>query len=100
MHGKAVRRFCQLLSIQTNQMDSKFLTSQLLLMSNIAENYLELIPPVDWVRLINLAIEKRTYITNIIDSDNRPLGQKKAHEAYNRFVATVISNTEHLAKAA
>jgi len=100
LHGKAVRRFCQLLSIQTNQMDSKFLTSQLLLMSNIAENYLELIPPVDWVRLINLAIEKRTYITNIIDSDTRPLGQKKAHEAYNRFVATVISNTEHLAKAA
>ena len=64
-------------------MDSKFLTSQLLLMSNIAENYLELIPPVDWVRLINLAVEKRAYITNIIDSDTRPRGQKKAREAYN-----------------
>jgi hypothetical protein len=39
-------------------------------------------------------------ITKIIDSETRPRGQKKAHEAYNRFVATVISNTEPLAKAA
>jgi hypothetical protein len=78
----------------------EFLTNQLLLMSNIAKNYLGLIPPVDWVRLINLAIEKKAYITNIIDSDTRPRGQKKAREAYNRFVATVISNTEPLAKAA
>jgi len=99
LHGKAVRRFCQLLFIQTDQMDSKFLTSQLLLMGNIAENCLGLIPSADWCRLINLAVEKRDYITNIIESDTRPRGQKKAREAYNRFLETVI-NTEHLAMAA
>lgn len=100
LHGKAVRRFCQLLFIQTDQMDCKFLTSQLLLMSNIAENYLGLIPLVDWCRLINLATEKRDYIINIIESDTRPRGQKKARQAYSRFLETVINNTEPLAMAA
>jgi transposase len=100
LHGKAVRRFCQLLFIQTDQMDCKFLTSQLLLMSNIAENYLGLIPPADWCRLINLATEKRDYIINIIESDTRPRGQKKGCQAYSRFLETVINNREPLAMAA
>lgn len=100
LHAKAVRRFCQLLFIQTDQMDCKFLTSQLLLMSNIAENYIGLIPPAHWCHLINLATEKQDYITNIIESDTRPRGQKKAREAYDRFIETVINNTEPLAMAA
>ncbi|OQY14570.1 MAG: hypothetical protein B6I32_09110 [Desulfobacterium sp. 4572_20] len=29
LHGKAVRRFCRLLCIETDQMDAKFLISQL-----------------------------------------------------------------------
>ena len=81
-------------------MDAKFLTSQLLLMSNLGEKYLRLIPQVDWCHLINLATEKGDYITNIIESDTRPRGQKKAREAYSRFVETVINHTEPLAKAA
>ena len=100
LHVKAVRRFCQLLFIQTDQMDSKFLTSQLLLMSNIAGKYISLIPPADWCRLIDLASEKRDYIINIIETDARPRGQKKAREAYDRFIGTVINNTLSLAKVA
>lgn len=100
LHQKAVRRFCLLLSIETPQMDCKFLTRQLLLMSNIAENYLGLIPVADWLRLIDLATEKRDYMTNIIQSDSRPKGQKKAREAYIRFVDAVINGSELLARAA
>jgi len=100
LHGKAVRRFCRLLSIESNQMDAKFLTSQLLLMSNLADKYLSLIPQVDWCHLINLATEKNAYITNITESDTRPRGQIKAREAYNRFIETVIKHTEPLARAA
>ena len=40
-------------------MDSEFLKSQLLLMSNIAQNYLKLVPQADWLRLLELAAEKR-----------------------------------------
>ncbi len=49
--------------------------SQLLLMSNIAENYIERIPPDDWLRLLHLAAEKKIYITNIIEADTGPLSE-------------------------
>jgi len=100
LHAKAVRRFCRLLSLETSQMDAKFLTSQLLLMSNLAENYISLIPPSDWRYLIDLAVKKDDYMTNIIELDARPRGQKKARAAYSNFVETVINHTEPLAKAA
>jgi transposase len=100
LHRKAVRRFCLLLSIETSQMDCKFLTRQLLLMSNIAENYLEFIPEADWLRLIELATEKREYMTNIIQSDPGPKRQQQAREAYTRFVDSVINGSQLLARAA
>ena len=100
LHGKAVRRFCRLLSIETHQMDAKFLTSQLLLMSNLADKYLRLIPQADWLRLVHLAAEKNDYITNIIKSDNRPRGNIKARQAYDRFIETVVNRTKPLPEAA
>ena len=100
LHRKAVRRFCLLLSIETPQMDCKFLTRQLLLMSNIAENYLELIPEADWLRLIELATETREYMINIIQSETGPKRQQQAREAYTRFVDSVINGSQLLARAA
>jgi transposase len=100
LHGKAVRRFCLLLSIETPQMDCKFLTRQLLLMSNIADNYLGLIPVADWLRLIHLSTEKRDYIMNIIQSDPGPKRQQQAREAYSRFTEAVITGSPFLARAA
>jgi transposase len=100
LHRKAVRRFSLLLSIETSQMDCKFLTRQLLLMSNISENYLEFIPAADWLRLIELATEKREYMTNIIQSDPGPKRQQQAREAYTRFVDSVINGSQLMARAA
>jgi transposase len=100
LHRKAVRRFCLLLSIETPQMDCKFLARQLLLMSNIAENYLEFIPEADWLRLIELATEKQQYMTNIIQSDSGPKRQRQALEAYTRFVGSVLSGSQPLVRAA
>jgi transposase len=100
LHRKAVRRFCLLLSIETSHLDCKFLTRQLLLMSNIAENYLELIPEADWLRLIELATEKREYMINIIQSETGPKRQQQAREAYTRFVDSVINGSQLLARAA
>lgn len=100
LHGKAVRRFSRLLSTETDQMDAKFLTSQLLLMSNLAEKYLSLIPSAEWLHLIHVATEKNDYITNIVESDPRPRGKIKTREAYDRFIETVVNHTEPLAKVA
>jgi len=45
---------------------------------SIKSNYLEFIPSADWPRLIDLATEKRDYMTNIIESDPDPKRQKQA----------------------
>jgi hypothetical protein len=100
LHEKAVRRFSRFLSTETDQMDAKFLTGQLLIMSNLAVKYLSLIPQIDWLHLIHLATEKVDYITHIIESDTRPRGKIKAREAYDRFTETVVNHTQPLAKAA
>lgn len=97
LYTKAVQRFCRLLAIETEQMDCKFLMNQLLLMSNIAGNYIERIPSADWLQLLHLADEKKNYITNIIETDTGPLRQKRARDAYARFVQAVINRTEPLA---
>jgi len=39
LHQKAVHRFSRLLSIETDPMDAKFSTSQLLLISNLADKH-------------------------------------------------------------
>jgi hypothetical protein len=98
LYAKAVRRFCRLLSIQTDQMDSKFLTSQLLLMSNIAENYLKSIPVADWLQLLDLAKQSDKYINKIIELENGPKRREKARQAYARFVQTVFENDSLLAE--
>ena len=100
LYAKAVRRFCRLLSIQTDQMDSKFLTSQLLLMSNIADNYLKSIPVADWLQLLDLAGQSDKYINKIIELESGPKRQEKARLAYARFIQTVLLKDLHLAKAA
>ena len=100
LYVKAVRRFSRLLSIQTSQMDSKFLTSQLLLMSNIAENHLESVPNADWLQLLNLAAQSDGYINNIIEKETGPNRQKNAREAHARFAATLAASDPRFAKAA
>ncbi len=99
LHAKAVRRFCRLLLLQTQQMDCKFLKSQLLLMSNIADHYIHLIPSADWLQLLQLAVDNNQYITNIIEADTKPRRQKTARKAYARFVQAVLNREEPLAKA-
>lgn len=79
-------------------MESTFLTKQLLLMSNIAEQYLHFIPNADWVHLLSLAQERSDYIMHAIEADDRPREKKKALEAHSRFVQTVLQ--QPLAKAA
>lgn len=100
LYTKAVQRFSRLLAIETEQMDCKFLMSQLLLMSNIAENYIERIPSDDWIQLIDLASEKKQYITNIIEVDSGPRRKRRARDAYARFVQTVTNRKNPLADVA
>jgi hypothetical protein len=100
LHAKAVRRFCGLLDHQTDQMDSAFLTRQLLLMSNLAEHYPTRIPPDDWQQLRRLATDRHTYLTTIIDAETRPRCQIKARHAQQRFTEAVLHAHPTLVDAA
>lgn len=99
LHASAVRRFCRLLAVETDQMDSKFLKSQLLLVSNIAGSYLDLVPHADWTQLLELAAEKQSYISSIIEKETGPRRKQSAQEAYKQFVNTVVNRKEPLALA-
>jgi len=99
LHARAVRRFCRLLTIETDQMDSKFLKSQLLLMSNIAAGYLKRVPHADWMKLLELAAQKQSYICGIIEKETGPRRRQSAQEAYQQFVNTVVNRKEPLALA-
>lgn len=99
LHASAVRRFCRLLAVETDQMDSKFLKSQLLLVSNIAGSYLDLVPHADWTQLLELAAEKQSDISSIIEKETGPRRRQSAQEAYKQFVNTVVNRKEPLALA-
>jgi len=99
LHAGAVRRFGRLLAIESDQMDSKFLRSQLLLMDNIAGSYLDLVPHADWMQLLELAREKQNYIAGIIEKETGPRRKVVAQKAYEQFVKTVLNRKEPLAQA-
>ena len=99
LHATAVRRFSRLLAIETDQMDCGFLRNQLLLMSNIAQDYIHLIPAADWLQLLDLATAKTGYITRIIEDDTKPRRQATARQAYSRFQDTVLGTTPQAAQA-
>lgn len=101
LHAKAVRRFCRLLAIETDQMDSAFLKKQLLLMSNLAApSYLEHIPSADWLKLLDLAAQKDEYITRIIEQESGPRRQQAAQKAYEDFRLAVLDQPKTLQEAA
>jgi transposase len=75
LHEKAISRFNRLLLIESKQMDVKFLTKQLLLMSNIAKIYNKT-DTREWQHLHDIVVEKKDFIDNII---NRT--EKQRHKA-------------------
>jgi len=73
-------------------MDAKFLTSQLVLASNIAQTYIDLVPPGDWVNLVELATAKSDFITNIITSEVKERRRNKGSQALEQFNEVVLGS--------
>ena len=85
LHGKAVRRFCQLLLLEAKDLDAKFLANQLLLMSNLAQYYGNLVPEQDWTKLLELARDKSDYLHRIITTDDKDRRRHRALDAFAQF---------------
>ncbi len=85
LHEKAITRFNKLLLIESNQMDIKFLTKQLLLMSNIAKTYYGKVHTTVWKQLHDLIIDKTDYIHSIISTASKEGQIIKAQNAIDQL---------------
>ncbi len=87
LHEKAITRFNKLLLIESKQMDIKFLTKQLLLMSNIAKTYYQKVHNKVWKQLHELIVDKKDYINSIISGAIKERQIINAHKAMEQFNA-------------
>ena len=85
LHEKAITRFNKLLVIESNQMDIKSLTKQLLLMSNIAKTYHGKVNTAVWKQLDDLIVDKKDYIHSIISSATKERQIIKAQNALDHL---------------
>ena len=85
LHEKAITRFNKLLFIESNQMDIKFLTKQLLLMSNIAKTYYRKVHTTVWKQLHDLIVDKTDYIHSIISNAAKEREITKAQNALDQL---------------
>ena len=93
LHEKAVNRFIKFLDYSTEQLNIKFLTKQLLLMSNLIENYKDKIQIQKWVDLRNLLFTKKQALQHCIDqtdSEKRKLNANQALENLFTSLKTII----------
>jgi len=90
LHEKVIARFNKQLIIENRQMDIKFLTKQLLLMSNIFHTYPHKAQTEEWKQLCDLVGEKRDYLYSIINSDTKESRIDKAHQAFDRLNAILL----------
>jgi transposase len=85
LHEKAITRFNKLLLIESSQMDIKFLTKQLLLMSNIAKTYYGKVHTTVWKQLHDLIVDKTDYIDSIISNAAKERQIIKAQNALDQL---------------
>jgi hypothetical protein len=85
LQEKAIKRFNNLLIIESKQMEVKFLTKQLLLMSNIAKSYREKVANKVLKQLHDLVLEKKHYIQGIISGAEKESQKVKAQNALHQF---------------
>lgn len=86
LQEKVVRRFCQLLMIESSQMDTSFLNKQLQLMTNIVRDYPDIIKTKQWAQLQELAMSKKNYIEQVITNSSKPRVSKAAWVNLDTFM--------------
>ena len=85
LHEKAITRFNKILFLESKQMDIKFLTKQLLLISNIAKTYYGEVRTTVWKQLHDLIVEKIDYIHGIISGVKKERQIIKAQNALDQL---------------
>jgi len=81
LHNKAVCRFIKFINYNSTHMSLKFLTKQLRLMTNIAQQYLEKVETRHWKDLLTLLKAKENEICSKIQSETKPKRKEAAEKA-------------------
>lgn len=92
LHGKAVRRFARFLFMESSQMEIRFLTKQLQLMTNIAQEYCDQVDIEDWQKLYDLVVEKESYLHRIIVAGPKERQRAKAEHALKTISGVLHAN--------
>jgi transposase len=85
LHRKVAKRFIKFLYSSSEKLHIKFLTKQLLLMSNMIEQYWDKVPINQWQKLFDLLYEKEQQLWDCIDKDEKPKRKEKAGEALGKL---------------
>jgi transposase len=89
LHDKVVERFNRVLEAENPEMESGYLRKQLELLSNLIDNYRHEVPAKTWKRLQELAIEKRSYLEDIINNEPKPRTKSWAQAAMATFTESL-----------
>jgi transposase len=87
LHQKAVRRFMRILENQCRApLPIKFLIKQLLIMANLINTYSNKVDFKVWVELDQLLGSRKAHLKELIELDDKPKRQQKAHEALEKLL--------------
>lgn len=89
LHQKAVLRFVRMLENSAEKLDVKFMTKQLLLMTNIIKVYWNKVGLDIWLKLDNAIAAKTDQMNEIISTDDGPKRKIKAQVALSALVDTL-----------
>jgi len=92
LHGKVVRRFMRLLLLESPQMEISFLTKQLLLMRNMAQNYRIQVENKDWQQTLDLITQKENYISRVIACSKKEKQRLKPEQALEELTKILYNN--------
>ena len=90
-HQKVVLRFVRMLEYSTEKLNVKFMTKQLLLMTNIIKNYWDKVELDIWLKLDNAIAAKADQLNEIISTDDGPKRKEKALIALSALIDSLCS---------
>ena len=81
LHRKVVRRFRRLLEMESPQLETVFLTKQLLLMGNLVGDYWSQVQETEWQELHHALCCQESYLSDLISSAKKERQKQKAQRA-------------------
>ena len=90
LHEKAVTRFTQMLSHSASKMDVRILTKQMMLLTNLLNDYLSEISHDSWSRFHTVFLAQTANINALIQHEEGKIRKTKAEQAFNNLADTFL----------